>query len=558
MFGFRFSLVALLAALVIVPSAGALEPRDLNIIVGSPVERGGATERRSVLFELLQPAWPGTNACSLDGGTYEPCSFEFDARNLTVGRHQLRVRQTGPDGSIKTDAWTWEVLSDTNERILAPSAYCLNAFETVRDTDEPRRNRATTFWEVDNRSSGAIRTIPNWRSPIPAWPYWIPAFEFSYKNPAGRIAGNSYWSAGSDPAGNTFPPGVSGYWTSVAPVPETNYNGNASRYNPEFSILSPYRDDGSALPVDKWTKRSADITPNYATCLRILAPTELVDNGDGTLSATFGWVNHSPTTLKVGDKDQKTGAIGIAAVSRFDGSDESPAGMPTAFPANSSGTWTYTFVDPGNDPGSPTKWRVGEISAAFYVRQALVKRQVGATTNPFTHSAQGTPLTPAARPTGSTSAEGSLPRPDTATNPALAGGAVAQSARLKMTTRVEKRRTRLPRVRPGAHIVIRTVLRNVGTVDAINPRICDVIPLNSRILHAPRHAKIKGRTYCWTAGRLAAGAAVRGQITLVVGKPRAGRAYRYGVYRNRVSARAANAKKITSTARYRVIRPAVS
>ncbi|MGA0060096.1 MAG: hypothetical protein ACO3RU_10955 [Planctomycetota bacterium] len=563
-------LLALLVGAVAPPIASATSDDQIKIIIGAPTgDRTGSTQKQSALFELAQPGWPGRNECRLDGAAWKPCGYEFATGSLSLGDHRLDVRQTNPvTGKIaSTDTWTWKVIAP-RKKSLDPSPYCHVTFEDYYvelrypplpfPPDPLNLHRAAIIvWNVENTSGEMIRSLPNQatvgdavytRTGPTLWPWWdIQWANYNWTAPTVREAFADSGAA----ADNTWPQGstlfmIRGWWIPLAPE-----QGGPGSNDPAFFIRIPYEADGSPKPYMHAETKRVSMPQKWASCLRIIPPTEIVDNGNGTLSATFGWVNHSGLDLKTGAiVDVKTRTIGAPYIETLTGSSEYPQEAPTEFPGNSSGTWTYTFTDPGVDTSTPISWVVSDQRASLYVVRSKFTPSGTASTSPFTHVDPSTPYAPSSRPIAPGGSPARSP-----VSPTVTGGNVTTKTSLRVRSRILHRRGKTPRVTPGQHLVLQTTIRNTGKVDAMAPRICDVIPLRTRILHAPRHAKVSGRKYCWSASRLAAGAAVHGRITLKVLPHKEGTFYRYGLHANRVTVKATNTKTVKAKARF-FIRPA--
>lgn len=550
--------VIILLAALMPATATATSNENITLIKGAPTsERTGTTTKRSALFELAQPAWPGRNQCRLDGGALQPCSFEFEARDLAVGAHRLEVVQTDVAGNVRKDVWPWQIVSRQSGLQVAP--YCGVTFGTT-DTDlHPEyygARQGWLVWQVENGSGSTISTLPNEttvgdvysRQAASSWPWWdINLTTFIYIPGVGTTPSTKWYG---DSGHNTWPQG-------------TTYISDTARWNPdaptdvptdpEFSILSPYTASGAISPYPRYGSLTKSVFPSgWASCLRVIPPVAVIDNEDGTLSATFGWVNHSGKDLKAASPySVKAGAIGEATLRSFTGAVEQPATMPTAFPAHSSGTWTYTFLDPGTDAVDPITWTVGSRSASLYIRQSAITRGApGTTLSPWAFINPQTPYSAATRPFVPT-ANGSIPVSSTATT----GGDGSGQAALRIRSRILRRTARIPAAHPGTFILFRNTIRNVGTSDAISLRVCDVLPKHTRAVHTPHHAKVKSQRYCWTASRLAAGASISGTLVLRVLPKAPGVSRWYGMHANRLVASAKNAKTRRTTARFRIVSP---
>ena len=516
--GFAFAVPALAANITM----GVISTAPTNL-------RGEGTAARSALFELTQPAWPGRNECNLDGRGWQPCSFWFEANNLINGVHRLDVRQTDESGATKTDSWVWQVTSPVMK--LEPHAVCRTSYQDEKTTYADRIwNKGRALYTWFNPTGAQLATPLN-----QPWPNnW--GFETIYA--AVWLPDPNDWLIVKSGGSNTsWSPGVNGPSEAGADVDIQS----ADLTRPGITVKQPgaARDTVRVAEARSW----AGITP----CLRIFPPPGLVDNRDGTLSATFGWTNLGPATVRTspqGDFSAKAHLYGSSYVQGLSGGAETPSGMPTEFGANSSGTFTYTFPNPGADVPQNIEWVVGRSSAAFAIRPSLATGApqpgvAGGGLSPFTHVDPQTPTVAPTRPVSSAANGSPAGTPPVGT----AGGAVNTLTRLTVTTGVTTPRSRV--VQRGQLIHFRSTIRNTGSVDAVNPELCDTIPQGMRFVSAPGRELRQGRRVCWTTSRMAAGTGVTGTMTL-----RATRTARIGTHTNVVTIKADNACATTARATF--------
>ena len=561
---------------------------NTTIIQEGPTNvRGGKTADTDALFELKAPAWPGRSECSLDRGAFAPCSFFFETKALSTGRHLLTVNQYDADGKVTTDQWPWNVVAPFIP--VEAHAYCWEGFDISTQSGHTwRRGEALYRSYVPGGSQQAtwpsIETVwyPPSRNPAdPGYPdgkildnptdndilngaeatYFLdnPTWSntFVAKVIPTQEGGPVYASvgAGNTKADNTFPAGEGTPFGMDAYVILDPPRVDNVNYLPTWIIQSPGTQPGSVAQTSK-----ATVSRDSGPCLALLPPVAVLDNGDGTLSATFGWANLSPWNIKAPTGTPATGAWqvpngkGVAKVAgnwitSIGGSTETAPGMPSEFGANSQGTWTYTFTDPLSDSAEPIVWQVGDHGAAINLRRAQVVPRSPSTAaiTPFTHVNPGTPQPPPARPisvdTGPNGAQIIPP----AVSAANSGGVVKTPTSLRIKHKVS--RPKKAKVRPGKKIHFKVVIRNTGSVDAVSPKLCDRIPRGTKFVSAPGREKFKGRRVCWSGTRLAGGAAVKGTMTLRVKKnARPGKRF------NKVRAKAANAPVVKTRTKFKVIK----
>jgi uncharacterized repeat protein (TIGR01451 family) len=534
---------------------------DMGIIKSVPFARGfdgsgwapgvSLSTSNAALFDLAQPAFPGRNECQLDGGAFQPCSFFFSATNLSAGTHVLTVRQTSAAGAISTDSVAWQVSNAPAGRNPQVGAYCQQDYGLVDQNFRRTSSGSTTTYESKafesefyvtgfNPTQQPVVTLPNTFSKGVGARAW----DIGLYNGFMPLFNATTWSA--DPADNTWVPGLNGPYS----IPDVSYVAGQRNMNGDPSFAMNVIDPRGVTIEDLARSLRAPFNIGYAQCLQVHPPAAIVDNGDGTLSATFGWTNlgaYTISTTSSGAFDRSQHLLGQSLVSDG-GTTSTPAGMPTIFGANSSGVWTYTFPRPAADSATPVTWTVGRETAGFHVRLAdltpaaapVAGGAAAATITPFTHVNAQTPQVAPARPV-SAPAQGVKSAPASRTPGALdaSGGAVNTLTRLQISSKVTSPRNRT--VKPGQLIHFTSTLRNVGTVDAVNPRICDTIPVGMTFVSAPgREIKGKGRQVCWTSTRLAAGTAVTGTMTL-----RATKSARRGSRTNTIRATATNSCTVT-------------
>ena len=531
-------------ALATIPLAGvgteaavALDDFPPNLIQSAPTANPlESTRTSSAVFALRSPVYPGYNECNLDFAGWKRCSWFFSTGPLVNGVHTLQVRRMPPGGGVpeQTDSWTWTI---GTAQAIATRALC-----GVRTPIAPARpespQRAVLWTSVNGFDRDMSANIP-FKNPPSSFDkpgiYGRNGFQLMQVLTAPGLPGNvtrvPLFPSGT-PA-TVVPPG--GAYSFVA--------GALPPVNPGEKVgieTITYNNAGSA---------SIAYSRSYlglVDCLRILPPAGITENPDGTRSATFGWVNSGPIAVRAplaGGADTWTAATWTAETTpnTLSGPPASAATAPrpTVFPPNASGTWTYTWTPAGaSQPNPIVVWQVGDQTASFQAGSAP-RIPYGSATNPFTHvDATTTHVWPGA-PVQEVRAASpqALPAADT-------GGAVNTLTRLQVTSRVMPSRNRT--VTPGKVIHFTSTLRNVGAVDAVNPRICETIPAGMVFVSAPgREIKGKGRQICWTSARLAAGSAVTGTMTL-----RARTSARRGSRTNTIRATATNSCTVTTYAEF--------
>lgn len=541
---------AVVAAIVAsaAPSANAISAADLDIINATPTEeRAGATANPDALFALTQPAFPGANACQLDDGAFRPCSFFFQANGLQAGDHRLTVRQTSAAGVVTTDTWLWTVRSAQAAIAanvpLEAHTYCYQGFDTAVDRVGTTNRLGLGQWQ--SYVAGGTPIVADADSTD-----WATILGASYRRTS------QGWQLLPDPdvfdGIPAWPAGVGmPFSVSIANDVNARYDGSQRLHDPTWNLVR--LGGGSAL-----SRQSASMPTNLASCFAVHAPPGIVDNGNGSLSVTFGWSNLTPYPItaaagangawKRPSASDPTGTVPRNTITTETGATVTPAGMPTQFGANSTGTWTYTFPDPGADGTAPITWTVGDQAASLLVRRANVTpaatAPAGAT--PFTHIDFTTPTAAPTRQLSAPAPGGSAPSTATPT-PASTGGAVTGRTTLRVTNRVvrPKRRT----YRRGQTVHLTSTVRNTGKTDATRVRLCDRIPAGMKLLHAPGRRRISGRTVCWTNSRMAAGTGVSGRMALRVTKMA-----KPGLRTNRVTVRADNVRTTSARVRFRLRR----
>lgn len=585
----RFTRPAVLVVFILaafVPATGALAsaPPAWNLIDSGPTAPafGAKTANTHAVFSIKQPAWPNRNQCSFDhpGGAsakvWEACSFFFEASNLGVGTHLLDVRQVDPAGAVLArDSFTWNVVESADSTAIEAHAVCRQSYgEKSGNKAFPGGDASTTYsvgsalYSAYVPGSRNIETLPNTDS---VWPGQDANDMFADRYSLGQRNPGPYWSLAitdvwdylpaSDGRPSTFAP-IAGATFGADKGPNTWQPGEGTPFGTTADVFVDTPDEGSnTITGPNWTIRhldkdstiewtsSAYVAKSLSSCLRVIAPIGLVDNGDGTLSATFGWENLAPwnVTAKNGGAwvtpdDGTTSSVGVNRIS-YAGTNSTPAGMPTTFGANSSGVWTYTFSSNGQDLADPITWTVGEQSASFHVRPSLAwpaaQAPTGAT--PFTHVDYSTPQQAPVRAISETFSGAAA-----STASAGTSGGTAGPTTLKVVNRLE--RPRRGSFKPGQLVHLSATIRNTGTADAINAQICDRIPNGMKFVSASGHrVKVKRNVLCWKTSRQAAGTAVKGVMTLrVVSAAKAGKRT------NRVTVKAKNAKTSTSSASFRI------
>ncbi|UUY05909.1 DUF11 domain-containing protein [Svornostia abyssi] len=530
------------------PSASAVSGADLEIINATPTEeRAGATANPDALFSLKQPAFPGTNECKLDSGAFRPCSFFFQASGLGTGDHRLTVRQTSASGTVTTDTWPWTVRSAQAAIAanvpLEAHTYCYQGYDTAVDRAGTTNRLGTGQWQ--SYAAGGTDIVADAGSTD-----WATILMAAYRRSSQGWQGipdrDVFDGIPAWPAGIGAP-----FAVSIANDANARYDGSQRLHDPTWNLV---RLGGSGA----LSRQQAPMPMDLASCFGVHAPPGIVDNGDGTLSVTFGWSNLTPYPItaaagttgvwKRPSASDPTGSLPRNAVTTDAGSTVTPSGMPTQFGANSTGTWTYTFADPGADSTTPITWTVGDQSTSFLVRRANVTpaatAPAGAT--PFTHVDFATPTAAPTRQLSAPAPGGSAPSATTPA-PGSTGGAVTARTTVRVTNRVVRPKRKAHRRGQTVHLT--STVRNTGRVDATRVRLCDRIPAGMKLVHAPGRRKVSGRTVCWTSSRLAAGTGVSGRMALRVtttAKP--------GLRTNRVTVRADNVPTTAAKARFRVRR----
>lgn len=537
---------------------GSSDATDVIIQTGPTAESGGKTTDQSVLFELRQPPYPGKNECSFDSGPFQSCGAFYRAENLALSAHSLKVKQTivtpGAATRVKNDGFSFDVVKDVGTPV-EQHTYCWLSLDEKTDylVGPTTTIRGSAMYYPVLASGQTQKTFPNQATPgydtfdrkVPG-PFWLSEFISAWVFAGG---GNDFavsrgFGGESD---NTWVPDTGD--RSGAPFPvRADVTVGANR-RPSWS-LSPPGPTANTFAGSLTTYVSATEAP----CLRLLPPSSVHNNGDGTLSATFGWQNLTPFTITAKTSggswvhpSGKTGAGEVKGNGLTDsaGTVSTPKGMPTAFGANSAGTWTYTFTDPLRDSINPIKWRVGNESVEFYVVQSLLTPP-NPSVNPFTHVNSSTGGAPATATQQQPVRPLSVSSPDPAKavvapqpKPDQTGGTVAQRGKLTLTTKVVS--PKMKYVKRGKKITFRSVVRNKGTVDAVGARLCEAIPRGTKFVSAPGreifNTKVKQhkQRVCWDHSRMAPGTAWTSTLVLKAkGKAK------FGKRSNVVRARARN------------------
>lgn len=557
-----------LACAFVVPAAFAVYSSEITLIQSFPTDSTGGDRTKSIAgdenfpFQIRTSYWPSTTTCSLNGGTATPCSWVYIPRGLratssstptTADLNTIAVTQTDPMG-VTTSAsysYVYSTRTEAPSRALSAQGYCrlqtapANAFPGAPGADKMKEvvlyggyNASTTPITLGSPSTGSTRIT-----------YTTQSVTFDGTN------NSAVFGTGSLTYPKIYAPGATGPFR--VPMQATLLAANGEDLTPP------------SIEITSTVNRSRFSVPaNYASCFRVLPPAGIVDNDDGTYSATFGWVNMYPIAISTAkgyfgpwsgpnlySRPAQYVGLGNYLTTPAD-VDIMDAGQPYYFPGNSTGTWTYTWTDDGSlyspgdagrDPQLPFTWTVGGDTTGFYVRRALATHHTQAPSvfTPFTHANATTPITtPAVPASSSTDATGST-KPSTA--PAsVSGGNPGRRTTLKVTAR----RTYPRRVitHPGHIVRIDVTIRNTGTVDAVGGRICDVIPVGAVIVAATARSQIDKRKVCWTGTRLAAGSAVTGYIKLRF--PDTTKARRVV---NRITASATNARPSKARVVYRIV-----
>lgn len=508
----RFSAWILAATLGLIASAGlgaaspavALDNNPPNLIQQAPTaEQNGATASRVAEFQLLSPTYPGYNECRINYGPWKKCSWSASYSLSTNGDFLFQVRRIGPDGATveMDDYWAWSVRSNADPIETLPQC-------AIPDEGATGRERVV-FWRSTNTSSAPWDLVPLSTLVTLERQGVLPPSLFALMDDR---------------------PDATGQVGKIVPLslkPRTIPSGGAVSY--WIRVASPLLRDKPGAVLTTWSPggysklrlSSSPAWQGLVDCVRVLPPAGISENADGTRSATFGWRNASPFTITAptsGGSNTVVPATGVgtAEPNTLTGPAAATTGdpRPTVFPAYSSGTWTYTWTPSAADATATVTWQVGASTASF-APGAPARVTAGSTVSPFTHVNANTrvPAPPLLL--------GAPPKSPTATT-TTTGGAVTRLTRLTITSVVTSPQSRT--ARPGQLVHFRSTIRNVGPVDAVNPRVCETIPAGMRFVSAPGRELKRGRQVCWTSARLAAGASVQGSMTLRVrANARAGR-----------------------------------
>lgn len=524
--------VGLLAAFVVsivafgsAGTASALDNDPPNLIQQAPTaEQNGATASDVAEFQLLNPTYPGYNECRINYGPWKKCSWFVSYSLGTSGDFLFQVRRIAPDGATveMDDYWAWSVRSNADPIETLP--------QCAIPADGATGRERVVFWRSTNTSStpwdlvplSTLVTLEN-RGVLPPSLFALMDDRPDATSQVGKLVPLSL-KPRTIPAG-----GAVDYWIRVASPLLRDKPG---------AVLTTWSPGGYA----KLRLSSSPAWQGLVDCVRVLPPAGISENADGTRSATFGWRNASPFTITAPTSGGSTTVVpatgvGTAEPNTLTGPVAATTGdpRPTVFPAYSSGTWTYTWTPSAADATATVTWQVGASTASF-APGAPARVAAGSTVSPFTHVNANTrvpapPLLLGAPPTS--------PTATTTTT----GGAVTRLTRLTITSVVASPRSRT--ARPGQLVHFRSTIRNVGPVDAVDPRVCETIPAGMSFVSAPGRELKRGRQVCWTSARLAAGASVQGSMTLRV-RADAGAGRRT----NTVTVNAANACTATSRASF--------
>ena len=550
-------LCSLAVGAAIAPHARAVDSRNISVIENFPtnLKTGSSSTNGSWAYLLDTPLWPGTNTCEVDGGAPRPCSWVIEMRVATGKTGTLKVTQTRADGSVTVDSASWVHSPKTRDSGLAPQAYC-------------------------QLTTGPVKAVSDWYSTQDVTTLW--GVYNDRPTPIDLSGRNAY----ADPTLNPSNPTV----YRAGTVSSFLYDGRTGRFNPIYSPLPqtpPVFAPGESAPFPTATVTGivngiqdrtpsirisngidsfgVDVPNNYASCFRVISPSTIIDNGDGSYSATFGWVNlmGDPLSIRAGASGpwgmgtmfgHATRRIGLANQLRTpSGSSIDDAGQPTYFPASSLGTWTYTWkddgslyrsTDAGKDPVLPFEWRIAGETAGFYVRRSLATHHTQAPTpiSPFTHIDPSTPATTPAIPIALPSRSGD----GTTTAPTSLSGSHSGAATTTTLT-LGRTRPRAPIAKARQVVRVDYTIRNAGSSEAIGGELCETVPRGTIVLAAPGRHRVSARRYCWASHRLAAGSAVQGHLLVRFPAHLAGRAARI-----RVTVKYDNATRVTRTLTYGV------
>ena len=516
-----FGLAAALALLL--PALSVASAQADPAILSAP---NSPTALDWAVFQLEVTNAPVTNECSIDGQPYARCGFWKRYDNLSSGRHQFSVRRKLTSGSYTTPTiHSWRVRGSTPQPETEALCY----------QEGNGAGRGLIYWAASN-STGSKYIMVMGSGPTRG---------------VNLIASIPGFGDLGDPI-TLFQPGL----TSPFPVP------GSSRRPPRWLLTQT---NGGLL-----TRYFA--TP-YAPCFRVLPPPFVVDNGNGTSSATFAWINHnffpvqSPVRLKsnaswsglwivkTNPLRLKITPVGPGGYNQFSVSSAptSSAGAPITFPAAATGSWTYTWQN--SSPPSTLQWEVTGSSAGITIQGTPVcTRQTtgqapsilqnldcpGGTMPPTNTQPPYIVTVPAPSP------KIEFKRPSTKQPPfSDVGGKPGGNTKIKVTNwALGNRKT----VRIGKTIRLRAEARNIGSNDASNLKLCDLVPKGMKLVGSPSHRTKKGRRYCWRAKRLGAGSGVLGEITL-----RATSKTKPGLKRNRVTLTAGNAELSRAWTRFVVL-----
>lgn len=545
-----------LLGLIVSSPAHGVESRDISLIENFPTNhkaRYGETPQGSWAFLLKMPYWPGANTCSLNGSPATPCSWVIPTDVADGLLSKLEITQTDAFGATTTDSTTWTRSGPSQDSGLNPVAYCrLVTGPITRPLPWYAAQPVTVLWGLFNDR----------RSPIDLTGRNV--FADASLNPADP----NIYKAGTTRAFSFDGRSWQKYFAPLPQTPPVFAPGESAPF--ATTVTAPF--SGASKDPEMQISRGGDtffldVPAAYASCFRVIPPSTIIDNGDGTYSATFGWVNLLGDPLLI--PTNRSGAWGVVdlyghATRRLgtlntlrlpNGAYVDDAGQPTYFPASSLGTWTYTWKDDGSlyraedagqDPVRPFEWIVGGTNSGFYVRRSLATHHTQAPTpiTPFTHINPNTPTTtppiPVAAPSRLNAGDGVTQSPT-----ALSGGHPGADTTIAFSVRRAHPRSVV--ARPGQVVRVDYALRNTGASEAVAGRLCETVPRGTVVVAAPGRHKVSATRYCWSSHRMAAGAAIEGHLKVRFPSRLAGRTARISI-----SITYDNAPRVSRTLTYRI------
>jgi uncharacterized repeat protein (TIGR01451 family) len=464
---------------------------------------------------------------------------------------------------------TWEGLGNTSEATPVPPVLpnCLAVLPPAGITANPDGTRSATFgwrnvspWTISAPESGGSNVISPGSGTAGATP--------------NTVTGGTATAPGQ-PRPTVFPPYSSGTWTytwtpGAADASATvvwQVGSSSASFKPGAAPRIPV---GS--PINPFTHVNVD-TPHTAPPIRVGLPAAVSTatpgqtGGDVTrLTQLAGWTR----AVWPGNRTVKPGGT-VRFTSRISNTGAVDAIDPRICATIPAG---MTFVN-SSGRASKTKrnvcWSSARLAAGASVTGSMTLRATktarrGSRTNTVKMSAANacTQTTYAeffvgTKPPGAKTqnafdpvglADTPVPSAPTGTatpHQAVTVAAEEPPATITLSTRVQSPSNR--RVRPGATVSIRGTITNTSATTARNLRLCERIPVGTRVVRAPNHGPSRARTICWSTPELAAGASARGTTVLRVVK-----SAKIGVRANRTTVTAVNACPRTSRATFLVRR----